>query len=180
MTSQRLTYRPVSPALLDEFHRLVQDEHVRRFLMDGTLFPREWSVARAQDSECLFERRGVGIWLTFERQTGCLVGFCGFLELPSAQTEPQLVYALFERFTGAGYATEMAAAAVEHARRQPAFERIIASVDEENVASKRVLEKLGFRPVAVEQGSLGDIVVFAFDAADAVAKREGPAGGGSR
>ena len=40
----------------------------------------------------------VCIWLAFERQTGCLVGICGFLELPSAQTEPQLVYSLFERF----------------------------------------------------------------------------------
>jgi hypothetical protein len=29
-----------------------------------------------------------------------LVGFCGFLEIPSVHPEPQLVYALSQRYTG--------------------------------------------------------------------------------
>jgi ribosomal protein S18 acetylase RimI-like enzyme len=43
MESDRLTYAPVTEARLDDFHRLVQDEHVRRYLMDGQVLPREWS-----------------------------------------------------------------------------------------------------------------------------------------
>jgi ribosomal-protein-alanine N-acetyltransferase len=155
MTSERLTYRRLSASGLDDFHRLVQDEHVRRYLMDGQMFPPEWSEARIADSLALFERRGVGLWLVHQKATGELVGFCGFLEIPSLDPEPQLVYAMFERFTGSGYATEMGRAAIVEARRHPGFETIVAGVDEVNAASRRVLDKLGFHVVSTAQGNLG-------------------------
>ena len=163
MISERLTYRPVTPESLDAFHALVRDDHVRQFLMDGELFPREWSMERVQDSVSLFERRGVGLWLARERGTDELVGFCGFLQIGSMHAEPELVYALFERFTGNGYTTEMARASIDEARRQPGFSTIIASVDEVNLASVHVVEKLGFQRVAARPGSFGNVLQFKLD-----------------
>ena len=64
-----------------------------------SLFPLEWSEQRVGESIALFDRRGVGLWLAYEKESGELAGFCGFLEIPSIHPEPQLVYALFERFT---------------------------------------------------------------------------------
>jgi RimJ/RimL family protein N-acetyltransferase len=160
MTSKRLRYERLMPPALDEFHRLVTDEHVRRYLMDGQIFPRDWSLARIEESAALFESRGVGLWLARVRQGGDLAGFCGFLEFPSLHPEPQLVYALLERFTGCGYATEMAQAAIAEARRHAGFARVIAGVDEPNVASIRVLEKLGFRPFDVQPGSFGRTILM--------------------
>jgi RimJ/RimL family protein N-acetyltransferase len=155
MTSQRLRYRPVETADLDAFHGLVQDEHIRRYLMDGNLFPREWSEERIRDSQTLFERRGVGIWLVHERTTDALVGFCGFLEIPALHADPQLVYAMRERFTGRGYATEMARVSIAQARTQPGFTEVIAGVDEVNTASLRVLQKLGFERTSTHPGHFG-------------------------
>lgn len=160
MISERLRYRPVALADLDGFHGLVQDLYVRRYLMDGNLYPREWSQERVLESEGLFERRGVGIWMATELTTNELVGFCGFLEILRIHPEPQVVYAIFERFSGMGYATEMARTAIAHARRQSGFAEIIASVDEINVASLRILEKLRFERVAIQQGSLGNVFVL--------------------
>jgi RimJ/RimL family protein N-acetyltransferase len=163
MTSGRLQYQPVTLARLDQFHSLVQDDHVRRYLMDGELFPLAWSEQRVRDSIGLFERRGVGVWLAYERTTGELAGFCGFLEMPSLHPEPQLVYALRERFTGIGYATEMAVASISEARRHPGFSTIVAGVDEVNVASVRVLEKLGFRRAATSPRNFGNTLVLLLD-----------------
>jgi [ribosomal protein S5]-alanine N-acetyltransferase len=160
MMSERLAYEVVTPATLDEFHRLVQDDHVRRYLMDGQLFPREWSEERVRDSADLFERRGVGLWLAHHKATRDLVGFCGFLEILSMHPQPQLVYALFEGFTGMGYATEMARASIAEARRHPGFSTIVAGVDGANVVSIRVLEKLGFRREPTEPGSIGTVHMF--------------------
>ena len=160
MFSERLRYQPVTPAHLDAFHRLVQDEHLRRYLLDGNLLPREWSEERIRDSQRLFERRGVGIWLVQDKTTDELVGFCGFLEIPSMHPEPQLVYAMFERFSGRGYATEMARTAIAQARTQPGFVEIIASVDAVNVASLRVLAKLGFEHTTTLQGHFGDLLLL--------------------
>lgn len=140
---------------LDAFHRLVVDPHVRRYLMDGTVFPPAWTAARIRDSDALFARRGVGLWLVGVHASGARIGFCGFLELPDLHPDPQLVYALLEPFTGRGYATEMARAMIDQARQQPGFATIIASVDAPNVASLRVLEKLGFQRCGEMPGAFG-------------------------
>ena len=158
MISPRLAYVPVSLAAAGEFHALVVDEHVRRYLMDGNVFPIEWTCDRIRDSDALFERRGVGLWLAREIAAGELVGFSGFLELPDVHPEPQLVYALFERFAGHGYATEMARASIEKARSN-GFGEIVAGVDEVNAASVHVLEKLGFERTATLQGAFGNMFV---------------------
>ena len=159
MQSARLTYAPLDPAGLDAFHRLVQDEHVRRYMMDGQVFPREWSEARVRESQALLERRGVTIWLAHDRATGELVGFCGFWIAPSFP-EPQLLYALFERWTGRGLAHEMARAAIAHARTQPGFAEIVADADEVNTRSVRLLEKLGFERIGTTPGAFGNILLF--------------------
>jgi RimJ/RimL family protein N-acetyltransferase len=69
------------------------------------------------------------------------------------------VYALFERFGGLGYATEMARASIACARSR-GITQLLASVDEVNAASCRILEKLGFKRVATQQGSFGPMFVL--------------------
>ena len=60
LASPRLRDEPVRLETLGDFHALVQDEHVRRYLMDGEVFPRAWSEARVRDSIELFERHRPG------------------------------------------------------------------------------------------------------------------------
>jgi RimJ/RimL family protein N-acetyltransferase len=159
MFSQRMRYAPVTSATLDPFLKLVRDEHIRRYLMDGKVMPRDWSEERIRVSQALFERRGVGLWLAYEKGSGTLVGFCGFLEIPAIHPEPQLVYALLARFTGQGYATEMARASIAEAHKHR-FPAIAASVDEVNAASLRILQKIGFERVETRQGAFGNMFVL--------------------
>ena len=159
MISDRLRYAPVELENLDAFRSLLQDDHVRRYLLDGNLFPRDWTEERIRESQKLFERRGVGLWLATDIANQ-LVGFCGFLEFPSIHAEPQLVYAMLERFTGKGYATEMARASIAYARGRAGLAEVFAGVDAVNVASCRILEKLGFERVATRQGSFGDMYLL--------------------
>lgn len=126
MTSGRLEYRLVKPSDLNDFHRLVQDSHVRCYLLDGTIVARKWTRERIRESQTLVELRGVGIWLASEKTKDELVGFCGFLEFPAMHPDSQLVDAMFDRFTGNGYGTEMAKSAIAEARKheeltQPSF-----------------------------------------------------------
>ena len=70
------------------------------------------------------------------------------------------MYALFECFTGRGFATEMARASIAQARAQPGFAEIVADVNEINVASVHVLGKLGFERIAVHQGAFGNLLLL--------------------
>jgi ribosomal-protein-alanine N-acetyltransferase len=160
VTSPRLAYEPVRLDTLDAFHALIEDAHVRRYLMDGEVMPRAWSEDRVRDSIALFERRGVGLWLARDTDSNALAGFGGFLVIPSIDPEPQLVYALLEPFTGKGYATEMARALIADARTLRGFTEIVAAVDAANAASSRVLEKLGFTRTGTFQGTFGDAFTY--------------------
>ena len=79
---------------------------------------------------------------------------------PLKHPDPQLVYAMFERFSGKGYATEMALAAIAEARKHAGFRVIIASVDEVNSASLQVLNKLGFTKFSTQKGHFGNMFLM--------------------
>ena len=159
----RLRYERVDLKNIDAFHSLVEDEYVRRYLMDGQVFPREWTEQQIHDSEDLFKQRGIGIWLTYKKVTNEVVGFCGFVKFPSLHSDPQLVYAVFERFSGKGYATEMAIESISRASGQ-GFSEIIAGVDEVNAASLHILEKLGFKRMSTHQGAFGNAYLLRLEA----------------
>jgi [ribosomal protein S5]-alanine N-acetyltransferase len=158
--SRRLAFVPLAGEDLDAFHALMVEEHVRRYLMDGEVAPRTWSEDRLRDSCSLFEEHGIGLWMVREAGRGELAGFCGFLVIPALRPEPQLLYAVTGQRTGRGYATEMASAAIMRARNVAGFGDIYAGVDEPNVASRRVLEKLGFEEIAVLPGHFGKSFLF--------------------
>ena len=158
--SPRLTYEPLSSNRISEFHTLIRDKHVRQYLCDGDVFSVDWCREQVVHSRQLFERSGIGIWLVHHGQLQHLMGFCGFLAIPSISDEPQLVYALLERWTGQGYATEMARAAIEEARQNAGFSGFLASVDTVNAASLQILKKLGFSHVETQQGAFGDMPIM--------------------
>lgn len=163
MESERLKYSELQRDHLEVFHGLVQDEHVRRYLLDGQVLPVEWSAETIRASQSLFDRRGVGIWLVNHKFTAEIIGFCGFVEMAAVHPEPQLVYAMFHKFTGMGYATEMALASITEARKHEGFASIVATVDEVNAASLHVLEKLGFERIATLQGAFGSMLLLGLD-----------------
>jgi RimJ/RimL family protein N-acetyltransferase len=156
IASPRLRYQALEPSLLDEFHRVVEDAYVCRFMMDGVVHPPAWTAERIADSQRLHAERGVGLWLV-HRMDGDLVGFCGFLP---ATPEPELVYALLEHHAGQGHGVEMARAAIGEARRHPGFGVIHAVVDAVNTRSLRLLETLGFERHGVRPGAFGDCLLL--------------------
>lgn len=80
---------------------------------------------------------------------GDFVGMVGVVppEVPSLGSEPDLGYLLARRYQRLGLATEACRAVVADAFERYGLERLAALVDEPNVASSRVLEKIGFRQV---------------------------------
>jgi ribosomal-protein-alanine N-acetyltransferase len=161
LTSPRLTYQRLSAENLDAFHALAIDEHIRRYLIDGEIVDLAWCDEQRAASDALFAERSVGIWLAAPVATPDEpLGFCGFIRFPETGPEPQLLYALLPAFTGQGYATEMASALVDYVRAHTSAREIISAVDEPNIASCRVLEKLGFQQTHTTPGAFGQTIHF--------------------
>lgn len=86
--------------------------------------------------------------LTVERKgTADVVGYCGLTAHGNGSAEePELAYELLRAAHNRGYATEAAEAVVAWAS-EAGYRRLRAGVWDWNIASRRVLEKLGFREV---------------------------------
>lgn len=160
LTSARLVYRELAPSHETYFHALVTDSHVKAFLFDDETMTLEWSRTAILDSQLLFERRKVGIWMISERKGDGFIGFCGFRHFPRYGDEPELLYAFDKRVGGKGYATECARAMILYARDVANLTRLESAVDEPNFASKRVLEKVGFVQVGTIPGAFGKIFTY--------------------
>ncbi len=153
-----LTLAPlVGEAEVEVFLGLCHDEHIRGFLLDGEVLPREWASAAVAESRVSFAERGVGLWLV--RAAGTAIGFCGFRVFPTLSPEPQLLYALLPRVTGRGHATRLARALLSHVAAL-GWARVEAAVDAPNTASVRVLEKCGFARCGAVPGVFGDTLLF--------------------
>lgn len=86
-----------------------------------------------------------GILAIERKDTLDVIGYCGLIfDGNGAPDEPELVYELLQAAHGRGYATEAGRAVVAWVGAA-GYRRVWAGVREWNIASRRVLEKLGFR-----------------------------------
>ena len=88
---------------------------------------------------------GPGILAVERKGTAGIIGYCGLIfHGDKSPGEPELAYELLRAARGCGYATEAGRAVVTWVR-EAGYGRLWAGVRDWNVASRRVLEKLGFR-----------------------------------
>ncbi len=87
---------------------------------------------------------GFGLYRVQVKASGEAAGLCGLVKRATLP-DPDLGYALLPGFCGRGYAAEAAAAVMADARARLCLGRILAITDPRNIASIRVLEKVGFQ-----------------------------------
>jgi [ribosomal protein S5]-alanine N-acetyltransferase len=91
------------------------------------------------------EEPGPGLLAVERKGTADVIGYCGLIiHGNGSPDEPELAYELLRAAHGCGYATEAGQAVVTWADVS-GYRRLWAGVWGWNVASRRVLEKLGFR-----------------------------------
>ncbi|WHZ02910.1 GNAT family N-acetyltransferase [Neobacillus sp. YX16] len=86
---------------------------------------------------------GISLLTIRRKDEGDIIGYCGLIIGRSTIEEPEIAYELFQRVHGNGYATEAASAIIE-AAVATGRRRLWATVGSWNIASFRVLEKIGF------------------------------------
>jgi len=119
---------------------------VRRWLWDNRLPTVEEITAIVEASTRDWKKSGYGFWI-IELPDASAVGTVGFRESSWEPEIRELVYSLDPALWGQGLATEVARAVLEWAFATHRWPRIAAATDTPNVASARVLERIGMRLV---------------------------------
>lgn len=139
--TERLILRTLELDDIDSVMNFWGDVEVMKYC--GGAGTRERELRALQYYINMQKNKGFSPYLTILKGSGEIIGVCGF-NPPNNGYEAELMYHLAQKYWGKGYATEAARACIAYAKNQLKINKIGASIDPENNASQKVLEKLGF------------------------------------
>jgi RimJ/RimL family protein N-acetyltransferase len=148
LKTRRVLLRQYRNEDFDLLIELNSDPEVMKYLTDGTPGSRE-DVAAAVKRIQLYKKKysgKLGVYSAELIQSGEFIGW--FLLRPDKRdlentNELELGYRLKKKFWGRGYATEVSLALVRKAFAELNAENVFATTLAQNLASRRVMEKIG-------------------------------------
>jgi RimJ/RimL family protein N-acetyltransferase len=154
LETERLLFRPHEPGDLEAYCAMEQDPEVRRYV-GGAPRTRETAEARFRGALQPAPDR-LAMWATILKSNGAYIGRCGVYPHIQHDTpipgEGVLAFYIARLYWNQGFATEAGAAFVQFGFAELGLQKIVTAVQAENRASLRVLEKLGFSLIRIEQG----------------------------
>jgi RimJ/RimL family protein N-acetyltransferase len=128
---------------LEPLARLNVDPLAMRHMGRGPL-SRDETVEQLKRMHRHWERHGFGVWAAESRETGKLLGRIGLSYHAVWPDDPEVGWFLDPTVWGDGLATEGGLAAARYGFETLSASRLVSICTEENRASRRVMEKLGF------------------------------------
>jgi ribosomal-protein-alanine N-acetyltransferase len=143
LETERVLLRPFRSADLEDLAGICSNARVMKYLgLRGEPMSREDTETALRSIIAHWERHGFGRWAAVDNRDGKLIGYCG---LRSFAKNAELVYLLDHPYWGRGLATEMALSCLAFGFGARSFDHIVAMAKPDNLASRHVLEKVGFR-----------------------------------
>lgn len=138
----RLHLRLLSMDDLDALARIFSQPEVMKFLGTGEPLTRAETETALMSIIKHWERHSFGRWAVVHKEHDQLIGYGG---LRSFDNIAELVYLLDRPYWGQGLATEIARTALRYGFVERGFDPIIALAKPLNLASRRVLAKVGMK-----------------------------------
>ena len=146
LKTERLMLRELEPGDWQALYAIESRPEVARYQSFDPRTPEESRAYVLEASQSARENRRLTYDLAMVLETETrLIGRCGLGSTDLDLREAVLWYTLHPDAWGRGYTTEAARAMVDFGCRTLGLHRIWADCDPQNVASWRVLEKLGMR-----------------------------------
>ena len=145
LTSPRLVMQPIENEDWWLFLKLYQTPEVMRFIGD---IDSPAQIRNRFEQRLGHWDRYADFWLCLvirERQTGASVGLTGFFPDWRPYQQGEVGFIISPEYQGKGYAVESLKAVLDFAFDTCGFHRLQANVLEGNFASRKVLEKCGFK-----------------------------------
>lgn len=155
ITTKRLRLKLYEEKDRENFIALLSDERVMRYVDKGVLSPEAAGALWKKLLDEMYPRGVDTIWAVFALDDGRYIGNASLRPRTENPAQWEIGYYLREEEWGKGIGTELAGALVEYGFENMGLNAVYATVDYENLASRRILEKAGmsfFEEVTDEQG----------------------------
>jgi ribosomal-protein-alanine N-acetyltransferase len=146
LETARLAFRKFTPDDLNDLAAIRADPDVMKYIGSGR--PESLVEVESKLNKVIahWEQHGFGHYALVEKTNGKLIGWCGFGHLEDPR-DVEIGYGLAKPYWGRGLASEAAAVTLKYGFEQLGLPRIVAITWPGNIASQRVLAKLGMRYV---------------------------------
>jgi len=144
--TDRLCLRRFSLEDFDAYAAIMGDDKVMKWFPNGKGYTREQARKSLNIILDHWTKYGYGIWAVTSKDNGFLLGRCG-LNFIAETSEVEVDFIIARNHWQHGYATEAAQAALAYGFDILKLDRIIALAKPDNIASRRVIEKIGMRYV---------------------------------
>ncbi len=143
LMTKNLVISPLISEDAESFYYLTQNQGFRRFQISNYKMP---SISAAQNwieekSKELTPRK-LGFYGI--RKDGHLIGICAHKFFDVKKNEIEIMYRLHSDFWGHGYGSETATALMNFGKEELKLGKIVATVDPNNIHSKKILKQAGF------------------------------------
>jgi RimJ/RimL family protein N-acetyltransferase len=159
--TNRLRLRAFVPHDLERLYGMLGDPDVMRYLPGGTPRSKPQTEATLETIRKHWQQHGFGWWAVEYKANEAMIGWCG-LKFIDTTREVEVLYLLAQPYWGRGLATEAAKASLRYGFEELELDRIIALAHPDNIASRRVMEKMGmqYQKMACYYGL--DVAYYAF------------------
>lgn len=168
LETERFVLREFSMADVDATFAIMADPQVKRYFGSLPMTEREQAVDRVERVRAAFAERSGIRWAIARRSDDVFIGSCGFWRIEAKHARAEVGYELAPAAWGLGVMTEVLRAVLTFAFETMKLHSVEAQIHPDNVASRRVLEKVGFVQEGyfrenyfdVVEGRFTDTVVF--------------------
>ncbi len=162
LETPRIRLRDYSYHDLDELAEMFADEEMMRF------YPRpktrdesrgwiEWNLK-------LYAEHRFGLWVMESRESSSFLGNCGLTpQTVEGVTDIEVGWHTKKVYWNKGFATEAALACKDLAFTRFGLKRLISIIDPENIASRRVAEKIGMHEERIALHEDYPCVIYAIE-----------------
>ena len=145
------------------YERLFGDADVSRYMLFDPHQTIMESLESVQRKLKRYEEENFYCWAVERKEEAGLIGLVELLRFDEQADTCSFVYMLGCNYWNQGYGTEMLKAVFQYAFEELEVERILADHMTENVASGRVMEKVGMKHIGTETGKY-EKLGFRYDA----------------
>lgn len=138
----RLYLRQFTPNDLDDLYRIYSDPEITKYLTG--VRTRQETESAIHTMIQRWEENNFGMWALVHKIDGKMIGRCGLAFLDKTP-EVELGYAIDKVYWNQGLVTEASFASLNYGFEILQFERIVAIARPENIASQRVIQKVGMK-----------------------------------
>ncbi|MEG4217409.1 GNAT family protein [Microcoleus sp. Pol14C6] len=143
--TERLLLRKITLNDASDMFEYACNPEVSKYTMWSTHTSLEDTKYFLKSITKMYKRRELVDWGIVHKADKKFIGTCGFVEWSMTHSRAEIGYALSRNYWGEGYMSEAVNAVIEFGFREMLLNRILARCEVSNIASARVMEKVGMQ-----------------------------------